>query len=211
MIVPADTISYDTLVYDASGIAIWQSVPDYDYNRELVTPEMDVFKWLSMWLGRLLDKVFGNKFAEEYSELILIVLFVLLLLLIVWFVYKKRPELFMRSGRRQAYLAEEDTIYGVDFMKEIDDACNRKDYYEAIRLLYLQTLRSLSDAEQINWQPYKTPTEYIYELKREEQKIPFQNLTLRFLRIRYGNFEATEELFREATDWQKQIMKGETV
>ena len=53
----------------------------------------------------------------------MIVLAILLLLLIVWFVYKKRPELFMRSHKNSLpYTVEEDTIYGVDFPKGIDEA-----------------------------------------------------------------------------------------
>ena len=37
----------DTLVCDTVQIAKWQSNPAYDYNRELITPEINVFEWLS--------------------------------------------------------------------------------------------------------------------------------------------------------------------
>lgn len=66
--------------------------------------------------GELLRKIFGSHFAEEYSGLILVCIAILLLLLIVWFVYRKRPELFMVSHKNALpYTVEEDTIYGVDF------------------------------------------------------------------------------------------------
>ena len=57
----------DTLVCDTAQIALWQSEPAYNYNRELITPEMNVFEWISRQFGELLRKIFGSHFAEEYS------------------------------------------------------------------------------------------------------------------------------------------------
>lgn len=205
------TAPADTLVYDSLSIADLQTLPEYDYNRELITPEVNLMAWLNMWMGKLLQKIFGSKFAEEYTGIILFILFAIVILLIIWFVYKKRPELFMRSKKSMPYRVEEDTIYGVDFDKEIDAAFSRNDYRETVRLLYLQTLKQLSDDEAIDWQPYKTPTEYIYEVKNNALKMPFRELTGRFLRVRYGNFEATETLFREMQVLQREIRKGGTV
>lgn len=195
----------DTLVCDTAKIALLQSDPAYDYNRELITPELNLFEWLSRQFGELLRKIFGSRFAEEYSTLILVCIAIILLLLIIWFVYKKRPELFMMSKKTSLpYAVEEDTIYGVDFPGGIADALSRQDYREAVRLLYLQTLKHLSDAERIDWQPYKTPTQYIYEVRFPA----FRLLTNQFLRVRYGNFEATEELYLSMLTLQKEIEKG---
>lgn len=204
------TATTDTLVYDTEAIAIWQNGSEYDYNRELQTPEIDLIGWINLWLGKLLQKIFGNKFAEQYTGVVLAVLFILALLLLIWFLYKKRPELFMRSRKNLSYRVEEDTIYGIDFHKEIRTVMLRKDYREAIRLLYLQTLKQLSDAEKIDWQPYKTPTEYTYELKPTALRTPFRELTNRFLRVRYGNFEASEALYSEMQALQKEITEGGT-
>lgn len=203
------TLQADTLVCDTVRVAFWQSNPAYDYNRELITPEIDVFGWLSMQLSKLLRAIFGSRFAEEYSSIILVVIAILILLLILWFVYKKRPELFMRSRRGPVnYSVHEDTIYGVDFDSEIKRAMERKDYRESIRLLYLQTLKLLSDEGRIDWQPYKTPTEYICEVKQEALRSSFRRLTNGFLRVRYGNFAASEPLFEELLSLQTEIRKG---
>ena len=197
----------DTLVCDTAQVALWQSDPSYDYNRELITPEINVFEWLVNQFGELMRKIFGSRFAEQYSGVILVCIAILILLLIIWFVYKKRPELFMRSRKNSLpYSVEEDTIYGVDFQGGIADALSRFEYREAIRLLYLQTLKQLSDEGRIDWQLYKTPTQYIYEVRTT----PFRELTNHFLRVRYGNFEATETLFRMMQSLQEQIRKGGT-
>ena len=77
-------------------------------------------------------------------------------------------------------------------------------YREAVRLLYLQTLKQLSDGKRIDWQLYKTPTQYIYEVRLPA----FRQMTNHFLRVRYGNFEATETLFHAMRDLQKEVEKG---
>lgn len=195
----------DTLVCDTAKIALWQSDPAYDYNRELITPEINIFEWISNQFWGLLRRIFGTRFAEEYSGPILICIAILILLLIVWLVYRKRPELFMRSSKKALpYTVEEDTIYGVDFPGGIADALSRQDYREAVRLLYLQTLKQLSDAERIDWQLYKTPTQYLNEVRLPA----FRQLTNHFLRVRYGNFEATEDLFGVMKALQEEIEKG---
>lgn len=198
----------DTLVCDSTRLAAFQADSAYDYNRELITPEMNIFEWISRQFGEFMRKIFGSRFAEEYSGLILICLAILLLFLIGWFIYKKHPGLFMRSHKNALpYTVEEDTIYGVDFPKGIEEALSRKDYREAVRLLYLQTLKQLSDGGRIDWQLYKTPTQYIYEVRLPA----FRRLTNHFLRVRYGNFEATDELFRTMRTLQEEIEKGGAV
>lgn len=111
----------------------------------------------------------------------------------------------MRSRKNNLpYTVEEDTIYGVDFPEGIAQALSRSDYREAVRLLYLQTLKQLSDDGCIDWQLYKTPTQYIYEVRLPA----FRQLTNHFLRVRYGNFEATEALFHAMQALQVEIKKG---
>lgn len=203
-------LTADTLVCDTACLSGWQNHPDYAYNRELMTPEVNLMEIIDRWMTEMLRKIFGHRFAEQYTEVVLAVLVVLILLAILWFLYRKRPELFQRTRRtRLAYSLHEDTIYGVDFGQEIAASLQRTDYREAMRLLYLQTLKQLTDNEQIDWQPYKTPTEYTYELKKEAIRPPFCQLTNSFLRVRYGNFEATEALFDDMEQMQQTILKPE--
>ena len=145
----------DTLVCDTTQLAVWQSDPAYDYGRELMAPDINVFEWFNRW----------------------------------------------------PYAVEEDTIYGVDFARGIADALSRSDYREAVRLLYLQTLKQLSDEKRIDWQLYKTPTQYVYEVRMPA----FRQLTNHFLRVRYGNFEATEALFHVMRSLQEEVKKGGAV
>ena len=74
-----------------------------------------------------------------------------------------------------------------------------------MRYVYLQTLRHLSDHALIDWMPQKTPTQYI----REYPKDDFHRLTNLFLRVRYGNFEATPIMYDEVLSLQSSIMQRE--
>ena len=73
-------------------------------------------------------------------------------------------------------------------------------------MIYLQTLKALSDSAQIDWQPYKTPTQYSKEVTTGD----FRTFTNHFLRVRYGNFEATQVLSVEMKRLQTEIWKGGT-
>ena len=92
----------DTLVCDTAQLARWQSDPAYNYNRELIAPEINLFEWINRQFGEFLREIFGSRFADEYSELILVCIAVVILLLVSWFVYKKRPEILSSkySGRK---------------------------------------------------------------------------------------------------------------
>ena len=59
----------DTLVCDTVQIALWQSDSAYNYNRELITPEMNVFEWISRQFGELLRKIFGSHLLKSIQGL----------------------------------------------------------------------------------------------------------------------------------------------
>jgi hypothetical protein len=199
----------DTLVCDTTRLAYWQNNPAYDYNRELVAPDYNLIDWFGHLLNKLLRNIFGNEFAEKYSDVFFIAVFIIVIALVVWFIYKKKPELFMRNKKNATpYTVHEDNIYGIDFDKEIKKALYAKDYKNAIRFLYLQTLKHVSDNNLINWQLYKTPTEYIYEIQSEALRPLFRDLTNRFLCIRYGNYEADEQSFNKMLSLRDNIRKG---
>ena len=123
----------------------------------------------------------------------------------MWFVYKKRPELFMRARKSTLpYTVGEDTIYGVDFAERIADALARTDYREAVGLLYLPRRKQLSDGQLIDLQLFKTPPHSSYEVRLSA----CSQMTNHFQRVRYGTFEATETLFHAMRDLQKEVEKG---
>lgn len=199
----------DTLICDSARLATWRANPDYHYNRELVAPEVSLTELLNQWMKQFLRTLFGDEFAANYTGEVLIGITLLLLLGLLWFLYRQRPELFQRARRNPLpYRLHEDTIYGVDFVQALTAALQRADYHEAIRLLYLQTLKQLADRGQIDWQPYQTPTDYTYQVRAESWHPSFCELTDHFLQIRYGNFEATDSTFHRMKQLQQLITES---
>jgi hypothetical protein len=199
----------DTIIYDSAKIAEYQADKRFDYNSQLEVPEFNLMEIITRWLTRILSRFFEAGMAEGIARWLLIAVFTLSILLVIYFIYKKRPELFLREKKSLLpYEIEEENIYRIDFEKDIAAALVAGDFRSAIRILYLQTLRFISDKQWIDWQIYKTPTEYIYELKPAGLKTPFRDFTNRFLQVRYGNFKATRELFDSMCSLRDELKKG---
>lgn len=191
----------DTLQLDSTQLAVFQHDSRFNYDRELIGGSQNLLEWLTTVIREWLEDTFDVLVDNDVVYYSLIGLGVLLVLFIAWLVWKKNPKLFMRKEDEPLdYDVQEDTIYGVDFEASIREALSRQDYRQAVRLLYLQTLKQLSDASHIDWQPSKTPSQYV----REYSHKAFAELSSHFVRVRYGNFEATEELFQKMKELQGQ-------
>ncbi len=195
----------DTLTADQDRLFYWQSDPAFDYNAEFAVSAPDdrgniLVEWLFDIISAFLRLIFGKPVSMSATHMVLVGCLVLFVALLIWFLYKRRDRWigFFRVSP-VPYEVTADTIYGVDFDTDIRQAISQGNYKEAVRLVYLQTLRNLSDRELIFWELYKTPTEYIYELKEEDLRIPFRQLTNRFLEVRYGNFQATQRTYDQVS------------
>ena len=54
------------------------------------------------------------------------------------------------------------------------------------------------------WQASKTPSQYV----RQMNMPAFTKLSRHFINVRYGNFEATSEVYNQVTMLQSEIMRG---
>ena len=192
----------DTLSLDTVSVAQWQQMSDYDYSRDLIASDESLLEWLLALLDEGLRFVFGDVVNETTGTVVKVMCVVAVLALLVWIVYKLQPQLFRGSGKEASeYETEEDTIYGIDFEQRIDEAMMQQNYREAVRLNYLHTLKMLSDAGRIEWQLYKTPSQYT----REYPTDVFRQLTNLFLLIRYGNREAGQEQADQAATLKQTV------
>lgn len=188
----------DTLRCDSLSLVEWKSQSDYDYSRELVTPDFNLMQWITEKVQRFLSQFFDVSIDEDYVRLIWIITGVIVLAAIIYLLVRYRPKLFGSTGKNKEYYPEEDTIYGIDFEKAIRHALDNENYHEAVRMVYLQTLRYLSDNDYINWQIFKTPTQYIVEMQNDT----FRTFSMNFVRVRYGNYDADVSLCETMQDLQ---------
>ena len=180
----------DTLSVDTLRIAEWRTKPEFDYTVEFKGSSFSLWDWFTDRFNQIMQDLFGDISLGYTGEIIWYVLgFGAIVAIIVYTLYR-HPELLRWRSKKNAendgYIVEEDNIYGIDFPSTIDQALKVGNYREAVRLVYLQTLRHLSDAGKIDWQPAKTPSQYLNEYIGR----PFHHLTTTFVRIRYGGYDA---------------------
>lgn len=180
----------DTLSVDTLRIAEWRTKPEFDYTVEFKGSSFSLWDWFTDKFNQIMQDLFGDLSLGYTGEIIWYVLgFGAIVAIIVYTLYR-HPELLRWRSKKNAendgYIVEEDNIYGIDFPSTIDQALKVGNYREAVRLVYLQTLHHLSDAGKIDWQPAKTPSQYLNEYNGR----PFHHLTTTFVRIRYGGYDA---------------------
>ena len=194
----------DTLSCDSALLHHYRADEAYNYARELQAPELDWWDWLMSKIGEFLSDLFSIQGKGDFRIVIYIVIALAFIALIAFILYRYHFKLFGRAGKVTNENDEEDNIYGVDFEAVYAKAMAQKDYYKAVRIVYLRTLRWLSDGNKISWQLYKTPTQYT----REYLSVEFERMTTAFMRVRYGNYQASEELVGLLIDLESKIKKG---
>lgn len=196
----------DTLTLSSEALHPFESNGRYDYDRELMGGE-GMADWLQGHLTRFLNTLFDTTLDDDTVGWVLGAVGAVLLGVLVWQLWRRGTNVFLWRSDGQSkldYTVEEDTIYGVDFEANIRQAVERGDYRQAVRWVYLQTLSLLTEAGRIDWQPHKTPAQYT----REVATAPFSELSRHFVRVRYGNFDASASLFDEMKALQSDITKG---
>lgn len=186
----------DTLRLTSEQYEAWHSDRSYDYDSQFATSGRSLGSMIGEWLDKMMSSFVGNETYWEYRTWIWCTVAVVLLIVIFVFLWYKHPKLFQRDSKATEleYDVVEDNIYGVDFDSKLQEAVDAGDFSEAVRLRYLQTLRWLSDRKLIDWQPFKTPSQYSAEYREHG----FRSLTILFQRIRYGGFVADRQIFEEA-------------
>lgn len=119
-------------------------------------------------------------------------------ILLIWFLATSDIRLFRKKPVPIEEQAEElptDNIFEMNFEKEIQKAVESKNYRLAVRLLYLRTLRDLSNLNLINYTHEKTNSDYLFQLSGTSYYKQFFQLTRNFDYTWYGQFELSQEGF----------------
>jgi hypothetical protein len=119
---------------------------------------------------------------------------------IAYFIFKvvgmKEGGLFGRSSKDSLdYSISSDDIHKISFEEAIQDAIASSNFRLAIRLMYLQSLKKLSDSGYINWQLNKTNTDYLQETRDKKWHSLFSSLTYNFEYTWYGEAAINKDRF----------------
>ncbi|NQY12196.1 MAG: DUF4129 domain-containing protein [Flavobacteriales bacterium] len=85
----------------------------------------------------------------------------------------------------------------IDWLPLIENEIELKRYKTAVRLLYLYTIKSLSDKDLITFKKDKTNREYARELEKAKLLDPFKTLTRAYNYVWFGDFRIDEQRFQQ--------------
>jgi hypothetical protein len=150
------------------------------------------------WVGQLLKKVFVNRVGGTILKYFLIGSAVAIVVFIVIKLIGLDFKVLTGKSKSIEVPFEEslENIHEINFDEQIVKALQAENYRLAVRLLYLKTLKHLSDQEIIEWLPEKTNQAYISEIQ-EPSKAEFAELTLQFEYIWYGEFFIDKNSFEK--------------
>jgi hypothetical protein len=194
---PADSLKCDTSV-----ITRFRESGNFDYFSQKLKPQLDEASD-AMDIQQdpgLLD--------STLAKVIMILILACIIAIIIYMMYKNG--MFSRNKKLEEDEEDEEeeenglNIEGIDFDHEILSAEQSGEWNKAVRLIYLQSLKQLSDDGRVVWEKHKTPTEYSIEAGSE----PFRWMTNQFLYTRYGEFQADESSCHEMHQRQEEMMKG---
>jgi len=196
----ADSLRLDTSKiavhsFNADSIEKYNNSPDFNYDKNTKKAGLSWRDRFWRWIWELIEKLFGSGPSSTPSfGFLKYVVWAMALGLVVFIIVKlagiKISNIFNRKSKeiQIPYTESLENIHEITFDEEIEKALNQRNYRLAVRLLYLRTLKQLSDAGLIHWQLEKTNSAYLNELKDQSQKQTFGILTRQFEYVWYGDF-----------------------
>ena len=202
------TVSIDTAsaitahTFNSAALDSLKKTEDFQYNDAAVGQSLWSRFW--RWFWRMIDKLFGRATPTHVSsfstpEILKDLLIVTLAGTRIYFIIKLLGvnNIFSRKPTvvEVPYSESTENIHEISFDEQIEKALAAYNYRLAVRLLYLQTLKQLNDAQLIYWKAEKTNSAYLAELTSKEHKRSFGALTLQFEYVWYGDFPINAQSF----------------
>lgn len=195
---PLDSSLVNLRHFNANAIREYKSGKDFNYgeaNKDFSPSLWDRF-WNWFW------SLFKGAFSNTSPGLVFKYIFIGLgCAAVIFFIVKlsgiDAGTLFGKNSKEieLPYSENLENIHQISFDEEINKALENKDFRLAVRLLYLKSLKNLSNSGKIKWEPEKTNTQYIDELKSPVQKSAFRLLTQRFEYVWYGSFYIDDKIY----------------
>ena len=165
-----------------------QTDHDYQYGRDAPPPENPVARFFSWLFGKLGQFLRSKAYENVWQYVILatvagLAIYLLAKAEVLGFLF---PQKAQATGMDYENLAED--IQEINFDAAIDEAVSLRNFRLAVRLLYLQTLKQLTNAGHIAYKPDKTNRQYVQELVNSGLQSDFEKLTRRFEFVWYGDF-----------------------
>jgi len=171
-------------------------------------------QWLSDVFKDLFD-INSDAKASDITNIVLKVFYVVIFLLVVYFIVKaiinkEGNWVFGKSSDKSIIPVTdiESNIYKTDFKALISAAESEQNYRLAIRYYYLWLLKTLSEAEVIDYDVEKTNSDYHLEIQNKDTQKEFSYTSYLYNYIWYGEFDIDEPQFDKAKNAFTQFLNS---
>lgn len=197
--------------FDKEKIVEHKADGDFDYGNRPV-PGQSLWDRFRRWLGSILSRILYMGTETPIGKIIVYLLLGSIIIYALLKIFKVDIRRTFYSGADRGvmdYDVHDENIHEMDFEQLIQEAIRNKEYRNAIRLIYLSSLKHLSDHQLIHWQPGKTNHDYMAEISQDDLKSNFGELSYYFEYAWYGDFPISEGQFRDVhhvfDTWKKQL------
>ncbi|MES2328966.1 MAG: DUF4129 domain-containing protein [Bacteroidota bacterium] len=178
--------------------------------------EIEKFQGRKMIYRRMLDSLAKMKqplpddeqlLDDENStqSLVSIILWILIIgilaFALIYFLAANKLSLFAKRDIVSQTTGDSDgpaiNIFESPFAAMLLKAESERNFRLMTRILYLQTLRLLSDRNIIKYNPAYTNLEYLHQLRATDHYADFFTITRHYEYVWYGKFELTEPVYRQ--------------
>lgn len=156
------------------------------------------------WVKNLFNIKTGTG-SDKYVELAMWIAAIIIFLLVIYFLFKaiinkEGNWVFGKSSDKNIIPVTdvEANIHQADFKSLINNAETQGNYRLAIRYYYLWLLRTLTNAELINYDVEKTNSDYFFEITQPKLKEEFSYTSYLYNYIWYGEFDVDQNQFSKA-------------
>ncbi len=179
---------------------VWKEITtsrEYQYGYDPEPPTGFLDEIWQRFLRWLFDFLYGSSTRQGREWIQILFIAVVVIFVIYKFIGMDKMGLFRRAADRTSlpYDTLHEDIHAIDFQEAIEEASRQRNYRLAVRLLYLRTLKTLTDQELISWQINKTNRTYVYEITQPLVRSRFEQLTSSFEYVWYGDFPIDEERY----------------
>lgn len=191
---PSDSSRVEIRNFDQASLEKLKNNPELTYTQApAVLSLWDRFK---IWLNQLIESLLHVALTTDWVSVLIVALALIAIIYVALRLMKVDPFTMFYKAQTplKTWVIEED-IHSLDFEKLIRDAVQQEQYRLAIRLIFLQALKLLSDRHHIHWQPGKTNHDYLNELTDARLRTGFNELNFYFEYAWYGNFAINAQLF----------------
>lgn len=192
---------------DSSKIAVRkfseEAISDYSKQKEFIYDDVapkttSLWSRFWRWIWAMINELFSGKVSGSIIKYVLIAVVIALVVYLVIKLIGLDFKLLTKKSKDVEIPFDEslENIHEIDFDEQLSIALQNKNYRLVVRLLYLKTLKQLTDKRLIDWQPEKTNQAYVQELSLQSYHQQFVDLTYQFEYIWYGEFYIDELTFK---------------